>query len=93
MDNIKYTRTTITVPEDVLFEIKKKALLEKKTAKEIINESLLSFLVSPIKTEDITSLFGAWGKGESGIKYVNKLREAKIEKKRSKYLKALWKKS
>lgn len=64
----KYTRTTITLPEDLLYEIKKKALVERKTITEVINESLslsLGKSISFKKPVDINSLFGAWGKGES----------------------------
>ncbi len=64
MLNTKYTRTTITLPEELLFEIKKKALLEKKTITAVINESLSLSLGKSIprrKPIDINTLFGAWG--------------------------------
>lgn len=40
MLNTKYTRTTITLPEELLYEIKKKALSERKTIKDVIQEHL-----------------------------------------------------
>ncbi|MBI2029857.1 hypothetical protein HYT02_05555 [Candidatus Gottesmanbacteria bacterium] len=94
MLDTKSTRTTITLPEDLLFEIKKRALLEKKTIKEIINESLSSYLGFKTKsTPSINSLFGAWGKGISGNSYLKKVRYGKTEKEREEYLGKLWKKS
>lgn len=91
-----YVRTTITLPEELLFEIKKKALMEKKTIKEIITESLSLSLGKNVPTKkevDIRSLFGAWGKGESGFKFVKRMRYGKEEKAREKYLDKLWKRS
>lgn len=38
------TRTTITIPEELLFEIKKKALFEGKTMKEVIEEGIKRYL-------------------------------------------------
>ena len=94
MLDTKSTRTTITLPEDLLFEIKKRALLEKKTIKEIINESLNLYLGFKTKnTPSVDSLFGAWGKGISGKSYLKKIRYGTIEKKREEYLDKLWKKS
>ncbi len=92
----KYTRTTITLPEELLFEIKKKALMEKKTMTEIINKSLFIGLGKSLpskKPVDINSLFGAWGKGESGLKFLKRIRYGKEEKAREKYLAKLWKRS
>lgn len=94
--NTKYTRTTITLPEDLLFEIKKKALMEKKTLTEVIKESLsigLGRRISTAEPVDIDSLFGAWGKGESGLKFLKRIRYGKEEKAREKYLVKLWKRS
>ncbi len=95
MLNTKLTRTTITLPEDVLFEVKKRALMERKTIKEIINESLSLYLGFKTKNTpySISSLFGAWGKGLSGSSFLRKVRYGKIEKEREKYLSKLWKKS
>ena len=91
-----YTRTTITLPEDLLFEIKKRALMEKKTIKDIVYESLSSYVgkktaIAPPIT--ISSVIGAWGKGESGSKFLKRIRYGKEEKAREKYLAKLWKKS
>lgn len=94
--NTKYTRTTITLPEELLFEIKKKALMEKTTMTEIINKSLsigLGKSITSSKPVDINSLFGAWGKGESGFKFLKRIRYGKEEKVRERYLAKLWKKS
>lgn len=92
----KYTRTTITLPEDLLFEIKKKALIERKTITEVINQSLSLSLGKSIPDKhpvDINSLFGAWGKGESGTKFLKRVRYGKEEKAKEKYLAKLWKRS
>lgn len=92
----KYTRTTITLPEDLLFEIKKKALIEKKTITAVISQSLSLSLGKSIPSKnpvDINSLFGAWGKGESGAKFLKRVRYGKEEKAREKYLTKLWKRS
>lgn len=92
----KYTRTTITLPEDLLYEIKKKALMEKRTITEVINESLsigLGKNIPATKPIDINTLFGAWGKGESGLKFLKRIRYGKEEKAREKYLAKLWKRS
>lgn len=92
----KYTRTTITLPEELLFEIKKKALMERKTITAVINQSLALSLGKSIPAKnpaDINSLFGAWGKGESGTKFLKRVRYGKEEKAREKYLAKLWKRS
>lgn len=92
----KWTRTTISLPEELLFEIKKKALMERKTITQVINETLsLNFgkSISPIKQVDLNCLFGAWGKGESGLKFLKRMRYGKEEKAREKYLAKLWKRS
>lgn len=94
----KLTRTTIRIPEDLLFEIKKEALMEKKTITDLISEGLHLYLKFKSdltkfregKTGDITGLFGAWGKGASGLSTVKTLRK---EKTRDIYLKNLWNKS
>lgn len=92
----KYTRTTITLPENLLFEIKKKALMERKTIKEVINEGLGEYVqIKTPATRELTlsSFFGAWGKGESGLKFLKRVRYPKVENKREQYLAKLWKKS
>lgn len=92
----KYTRTTITLPENLLFEIKKKALMERKTIKEIINEGLGKYLQIKIPTArkiTLGSFVGAWGKGESGLKFLKRVRYPRVEEKREQYLAKLWKKS
>lgn len=96
MLNSGYTRTTITLPTDLLFEIKKKALVEKKPIKDIVCEGLSNYLgKKPISTPpiSISSFIGAWGKGESGSKFLKRVRYGKEEKAREKYLAKLWKKS
>ncbi|MBI5452576.1 hypothetical protein HY945_03870 [Candidatus Gottesmanbacteria bacterium] len=96
MLNTKYTRTTITLPEELLFEIKKKALMEKRTIKDIVYEGLTSYIrkkSNPITPLSISSFIGAWGKGESGSEFVKRMRYGKEEKAREKYLAKLWKKS
>lgn len=96
MSGPKYTRTTITITEELLFEIKKKALMEKKTIREIVEEGLITYLgkeFASSSSSSISSLFGAWGKGETGDSYLKKARYGKVEKKREKYLEKSWKKS
>lgn len=91
-----YARTTISLPEELLYEIKKRALVQRKTITEVISESLALSLGKNIPTKksiDIISLFGAWGKGESGLKFVKRIRYGKEEKAREKYLAKLWKRS
>lgn len=94
--NTNNVRTTITLPEDLLFEIKKKALMERKTITEVITENLSLALGKSIparKPADIKALFGSWGKGESGLRFVKRMRYGKEEKAREKYLDKVWKKS
>jgi len=77
----KYTRTTISVPENLLFEIKKKALMEKKTITEVISDNLSLMLGKNIpnrKPIDIEALFGVWGNGVSGTKFLKKVRKARM---------------
>lgn len=97
MSDMRDTRTTITLPEWLLFEIKKKALIERKTIKEIIQEKLSVSLGFGKKALDaspsLLSLFGAWGKGESGVQFLKRIRYGKDEKARETYLKKVWKKS
>ena len=95
MDN-KYIRTTITIPEELLYEIKKKALSERKSFKETVEEGLKIYLgkkISASAKSDINSLFGAWGKGVDGKSYLKKTRYVKGDKDRDKYLQNIWKKS
>lgn len=100
MLNTKYIRTTITLPEDILFELKKRAVRNKKTMKQLMTDGLKMYLYTPVqdvKTDgsksDLVSLFGAWGKGESGKKTVARMRLAKEDQQREKYLSTIWKKS
>lgn len=96
MPDGKYTRTTITIAEELLFEIKKKALVEKKTIREIVEEGLSAYLGREPTfppSPSISSLFGTWGKGPSGLSFVKKARYGKVEKEREKYLEKSWKKS
>ena len=65
MSNTKFVRTTITLPEDLLFEIKKQALMERKSMKKIIHERL---------RKPATSLYGIWGKGASGLETLKEVR-------------------
>jgi len=91
-----YVRTTISIPEDLLFEVKKKALLERKTIKEVINEGITTYIGKPTSTYkavNISSFFGSWGKGLSGSNYLEKIRYGKVENTRESYLKKIWKKS
>ena|SRR3990172_9422324 len=90
----KYTRTTITLPESLLYEIKKKALMEKKTIKDIVLEGMNNYInknsiAAPQLT--ISSFIGAWGKGESGSAFLERIRYGKEEKARERYLAKLWK--
>lgn len=96
MLNIKYKRTTISLPEDLLFELKKKALLERKKIKDLVVEGLSLALKIKIPTSEknkIASLYGAWSKGKKGTAFVNKIRNSKYDKTRDNYLKKLWRKS
>jgi len=92
----KYTRTTITLPEDLLYEIKKRALAQRKTIKKVIQESLSLSLGYDYKNEKsilpLTSLFGSWGKGETGSQFLKRVRYSKEEKEREIHLEKIWKK-
>jgi len=99
----RYIRTTISLPKELMFEIKKKALIESKTLKDIIQEGLRVFLRidkykerfrdSSKTISKVDILFGSWGKGESGVDYVRKFRNTTADKRRNTYLKNLWKES
>ena len=91
----KYTRTTISVPENLLFEIKKKALLEKKTVKDIFIDGLklvLKYKYEEPEISRLSSLFGAWGEGEKGSDFLKKTRETSFDNKRENYINNIWKK-
>lgn len=95
--NLK-TRTTITVPTDILFALKKKALEKRKGLSETISEGLKIYLrldlEMPKKDErELISLFGAWNKGVSGVQTIKKLRLSKKDLSRNQYLAKKWKKS
>lgn len=91
-----YARTTISIPEELLYEIKKRALVQRKTITEVISEGLYSFLgyagKLPKKRLPLTSLFGAWEKGESGVSYLKRVRYGKANYQRETYLKNAWRK-
>lgn len=99
----KLARTTVVLPEDLLFEIKKKALMERKSLRQVVVEGLNFYLKQETRVSEegekrtkkykIDELFGVLGKGEKGIFTVKKLREKKTEEKRENYLKKLWRKS
>lgn len=98
MLNSTYTRTTITIPEEILWAIKAKALNERKAVWEVVSEGLglyvgLPKIVCDKEDFDLTSLFGAWGKGKSGKEFLKEVRYNKKNKRRETYLKKLWKKS
>lgn len=94
-------RTTISMPDDLLFELKKKALLGRKALKDVIIEGLRLYLYTGSKNTtrglheefDIMSLYGTWGKGRSGKSSVEKMRHGRSENKREEYLRKEWKKS
>jgi hypothetical protein len=98
MSDTQNVRTTISLPEDLLFSLKKKALMERKTIKEIVTEGLSQFIGytnnknSGIKPS-LSSLFGAWGSGESGLTFMKKVRYGKKDEARASHLAKLWKKS
>ena len=92
------TRTTITIPTDILFALKKRALEKKRGLSETITDGLKIYLKLgseiPNKEEKkLTSLFGAWNKGVSGTKTVKQLRASKKDLSRDQYLTKRWKKS
>lgn len=93
MLNTKYTRTTLSLPDDLLFEIKKKALMERKTLKEIISESLTIYLGKDISSKSssisLDDSYGAWGKGLSGTETLRRVRYGKTEEEEKKELKLL----
>lgn len=90
-----FVRTTISLPEELLFEIKKKALMEKKTVKDIVFEGLSSYIgkKSVLPPISIRSFVGSWGKGETGAEFLKRVRYSKEEMRRERYLAKLWKKS
>jgi hypothetical protein len=97
--NNKLVRTTISLPDELLYEIKKRALENRKTITETMSEGLSFYLKIysnyNIATEhdDISTLFGSWGKGQTGKSIVKKLRSGKKETSRDNSLQKLWKKS
>ncbi|OGG15669.1 hypothetical protein A3D77_01420 [Candidatus Gottesmanbacteria bacterium RIFCSPHIGHO2_02_FULL_39_11] len=89
-------RTTVDLPEDLIFAIKQKALNEKKSLKYIIYQALTTYMKykEPItSTTSVLSLFGAWGKGEKGIDFLKRVRYSPLEKEREEHLEKQWKKS
>lgn len=94
MYHTKDARTTITISEDLLFELKKKALNDRKTLTQLINESISRYLGREYKgKKNIMLLFGSWGKGERGKRFLNRVRYGKNEIKRDTHLQSVWKKS
>jgi len=101
MLNTKLIRTTIRMPEELLFEIKKEALLKKKTMTDLVSEGLKFYIrfkssfekIEEEKVSKLTDLFGVWGKGLSGLSTVKKLRYGRKETLHDSYLNKLWKKS
>lgn len=95
LNNTKYVRTTISIADSLLFAVKKKALEERKTITELINEGLSSFINTKLPDKSspkIADLYGAWGEGLSGSSYLGKTRYCPSENKRETYLSKLWKK-
>ncbi len=107
LNSSRMSRTTISLPEEILFELKKKALMERKKIKDVISEGLSFFLryntenallkhnleEPEDKKYKVDKLFGSWGKGKKGGNFVNELRKSRVEKRRDTYLRNLWKKS
>ena len=52
----QYSRTTIVLPESLLYAIKKKALEEKRTIKDIIIEELSNCLSVPLQDQETEKL-------------------------------------
>lgn len=98
LTNTRFTRTTISLPEDILYELKKKALEDRKTITAIVTEGLTLYLKrSPVPTDgkesdNLISYFGSWGKGLSGKTTLKKLRSGAKEIQRDVSLKKSWKK-
>lgn len=96
----KMTRTTITLPEDLLYEMKRKSLTKRRSLKEVLAEGLrfyLRYSESGMLAKmqggtNLTTLFGTWGKGKRGITDLKSLRDLKSDNKRDYYLNSLWKK-
>lgn len=96
------TRTTISLPEELLFDLKKKALIERRTLKEVISEGLKIYLDYGIgepfnklvekETMIVNKLFGSWGRGLGGVAFVKKTRNNPQDRKRENNLKRKWKK-
>ena len=89
------------MPEELLFKIKKEALLKKKTMTDLVSEGLRFYIrfkssferIKEEKVNKLTDLFGVWEKGFSGLSTVKKLRYGRKETLRESYLNKLWKKS
>lgn len=97
LDTTKYTRTTITIPEELLWAIKKKAWEERRDFKEVVTEGLAVYLTIDSKNAilkgrkkiDINSLFGLWGRGKDGLSFVNDIRYGESEKKKESAVESL----
>lgn len=95
MNNLS-VRTTVDLPEDLFFAVKRKALEEKTSLKEVLYKALLTYIKykEPIPpTSSVLSLFGAWGKGEKEMDFLKRIRYSPLEKEREEYLEKRWKKS
>lgn len=94
---MRYTRTTIMLPEELFFSVKEKALAERKTMKVYIEESLRSSLAGNKMSQETSPslglLYGAWGKGPSGQTFIRHVRNTKKDRERDRHLLSLWKKS
>lgn len=101
MTTTTQARTTIALPDDLLFEVKERALTERKTMKEVITEGMKWYLrkshlidgSSEKDDQNLLSLYGAWGKGPDGQHFLHVTRYGRKEGKRDAYLNRLWKKS
>lgn len=101
MTTASHARTTIALPDDLLFEVKKRALTERKTMKDVITEGMKWYLRkshlkgdSPQEADQsLLALYGAWGEGPNGQNFLKVTRYSKEERKRDTHLQRLWKKS
>lgn len=101
MTTTSQVRTTIVLPDDLLFEVKKRALTERKTIKEVLTEGMKWYLRKGYLVDDsperddqgLLALYGAWGKGPAGKDILKATRYGRKEQKRDAYLNRLWKKS
>lgn len=96
MLNTTYTRTTITLPTELLFMLKKKALISRKSLTEIVNEGLKNYAgmnYSPSVSKTLMELSGSWKEEISGKSFLKRVRYSNKDKAREKYLSKIWNKS